>query len=156
CCKIPLGDSDGLGTKARRPGNTRDTVVMFAATSGDWYWTALALLSVPALVLLNGLFVAAEFSLVAVRRTRVEEMVRLGLKSAKTLESAIDRLDRSIAATQLGVTLASIGLGWVGEPTLARLLQPWFSFLPEVWTPVAVHTAATTLAFLIITFMHVV
>jgi CBS domain containing-hemolysin-like protein len=145
-----------LGAETRRLADTRDTAFMFASTSGAWSWTVLALLSVPALVLLNALFVAAEFSLVAVRRTRVEEMVRLGLKSAKTLESAIDRLDRSIAAAQLGVTLASIGLGWVGEPTLARLLQSCFTFLPEAWSHVAVHTAATASAFILITFMHVV
>jgi CBS domain containing-hemolysin-like protein len=83
-------------------------------------------------------------------------MVSLGLKRAKTLESAIDRLDRSIAATQLGVTLASIGLGWVGEPTLAQLLQPLFTFVPEAWSNVVVHTAATASAFILITFMHVV
>ena len=74
------------------------------------------LLSVPALVVLNGLFVAAEFSLVSVRKTRVEELVRHGVQGAKAVEEVISYLDRTIAATQLGVTLASIGLGWVGEP----------------------------------------
>jgi CBS domain containing-hemolysin-like protein len=112
-------------------------------------------MTVPALVVLNGLFVAAEFALVSVRKTQVEEMVRLGLSEAKPLEAAINRLDRSIAATQLGITLASIGLGWVGEPTLARLLQPLFSFLDDSWAPIATHTAATLVAFLLITFMHV-
>ena len=79
----------------------------------------LKLLAVAALVLLNGFFVAAEFALVAVRKTRIEEMVRLGLKGAKHAESAMNRLDRSIAATQLGITLASIGLGWVAVGALA-------------------------------------
>jgi CBS domain containing-hemolysin-like protein len=113
-------------------------------------------LGIPALVALNGLFVAAEFALVAVRKTRVEEMVRLGLKRAKTLEGAIGRLDRSIAATQLGTTLASIGLGWLGEPALARIFLPVFHFLPEAWGQAATHTAATVTAFALITFMHVV
>src|ERR1700730_9508543 len=87
----------------------------------NWVWELLELLSVPALVALNGLFVAVEFALVSVRKTQIEEMVRHGVKGAKAAEGAINRLDRSIAATQLGITLASIGLGMVGEPALARL-----------------------------------
>jgi CBS domain containing-hemolysin-like protein len=113
------------------------------------------LASIPALVLLNGLFVAAEFALVSVRKTRVEEMIRDGHKGAKTLLDAIHRLDRSIAATQLGVTLASLGLGWIGEPAFARLLEPIFSFVSESWRLVAVHSAAVVVAFLLITFMHI-
>ena len=120
-----------------------------------WIAPLLLVLGIPALVLLNGLFVAAEFALVAIRKTRVEEMVRLGLKGAKPLEGALNRLDRSIAATQLGITLASIGLGWLGEPTLARLLQPVFTFLPASWGSAAAHTAATVTAFLLITYLHV-
>jgi CBS domain containing-hemolysin-like protein len=128
---------------------------LLLGAESTWVWDALELLSIPAMVLLNGLFVAAEFALVAVRKTRVEEMVRQGLLGAKPLESAIARLDRSIAATQLGVTLASLGLGWVGEPALARLLEPLFSFLQSFWHQVAIHSAATLVAFLLITFMHV-
>ena len=102
----------------------------------------LGLLSVPALVALNGLFVAAEFALVSVRRTRVEEMVQQGVKGARSVEKAIGNLNRSIAATQLGITLTSIGLGWTGEPTLARLLDPLLDFLPKAWSLVTAHTAA--------------
>jgi CBS domain containing-hemolysin-like protein len=116
----------------------------------------LRLLSVPALVILNGLFVAAEFALVAIRKTRVEEMVRLGFKGAKPLEAALLRLDRSIAATQLGITLTSIGLGWVGEPALAHMFQPTFAGLPGGWSAAAAHSAATVLAFVLITYLHVV
>lgn len=118
--------------------------------------SALLWVGIPILVVLNGLFVAAEFALVAVRKTRVEEMVQQGQKGAKALQTAIEHLDRSIAATQLGVTLASIGLGWLGEPALARLLLPWFESLPGSWSAVATHTMATAIAFLFITFMHVV
>lgn len=125
-------------------------------TAPEWIWNVLALLSVPALVALNGLFVAAEFALVAVRKTRVEEMVRLGMRQAKAVQHAIDRLDRSIAATQLGITCTSIALGWVGEPTLAHLFQPLFGFLPETGRLIGAHSAATAVAFLLITFMHVV
>jgi CBS domain containing-hemolysin-like protein len=113
------------------------------------------LLLLPALVALNGLFVAAEFALVAVRKTQIEELVRLGRKGARHAEAAINRLDRSIAAAQLGITFASIGLGWLGEPALADLLRPLFNFIPGDWSTVALHSAATIVAFLLITFMHV-
>ncbi len=131
---------------------------MFAVVeiSISWLWTTLSLLTVPALIALNGLFVAAEFSLVAVRKTRVEEMVTRGLKGAKAVESAVRSLSRSIAATQLGVTLSSIGLGFVGEPALADLLDPPFRLLFGAWHGAATHTVATVLAFLLITFLHVV
>ena len=73
---------------------------------------------------------------------------------ARTLLDAVNRLDRSIAATQLGITLASLGLGWVGEPALARLLEPLFAFVNARWVQlVAAHSAAITVAFLLITFM---
>jgi putative hemolysin len=120
-----------------------------------WVWTLLAMLSVPALVALNALFVSIEFALVAVRHTRVEELVKQGVRGAIAAETALRTLDRSIAATQLGITLASIGLGWVGEPTLARLIQPMFGFLGE-GKEFAANTLATVLAFMLITFMHVV
>jgi CBS domain containing-hemolysin-like protein len=119
-------------------------------------WDVLLLLTIPTLVVLNGLFVAAEFSLVAVRRTRVEQLVNEGVKKARHVETAIAGLNRSIAATQLGITLASIALGFVGEPALARLLEPLLSQVPDAWHLVTVHTLAITIAFLAITFMHVV
>jgi hypothetical protein len=99
------------------------------AAATEWLWPVLGLLSIPVLVATNGLFVAAEFALVAVRRTRIEEMVHHGLAGAKAVESAVTNLDRSIAATQLGITLASIALGWSGEPAMAHLLKPLFAFL---------------------------
>jgi CBS domain containing-hemolysin-like protein len=123
---------------------------------GDWLWNILSLLAVPALVALNGFFVAAEFALVAIRRTKVEQMVNEGVTGAQAVDAATENLDRSIAATQLGITLASIALGWVGEPALARLIDPWFQFLPEGWRFVTAHTAAVAVAFTLITFMHVV
>src|SRR5947207_9364930 len=109
-------------------------MTVFAAevsrTEVHWAWTALELLAVPALVALNGFFVAAEFALVAVRKTRVEELVGQGVSRAKAVQEAVAHLDRSIASTQLGITLASIALGWVGEPALARLLEPlWAAVL---------------------------
>jgi putative hemolysin len=127
----------------------------FAAAS-EWIWPFVGLLSVPLLVAINGLFVAAEFALVAVRTTRIEEMVHHGQKGAKAVESAVANLDRSIAATQLGITLASISLGWSGEPAMAHFLEPVFDFLTLGWRGIASHTLASAIAFLMITFMHVV
>ncbi len=125
-------------------------------SEGSWLFSVLSLLSVPLLVAVNGLFVAAEFALVAVRKTRVEEMVSQGHRGAKVVEEAVANLDRSIAATQLGITLASIALGWIGEPALARLLDPLFERLPAPWSAVATHSVATGVAFFLITFLHVV
>jgi CBS domain containing-hemolysin-like protein len=131
--------------------------VFAAAGEGSGlFWDILGLLLVPALVVLNGLFVAAEFALVSVRKTRVEELVGQGVAGAKSVLAALDGLSSSIAATQLGITLSSIGLGFVGEPTLARLLDPLFGFLPGHWHWLTTHSVATALAFFLITFLHVV
>jgi CBS domain containing-hemolysin-like protein len=131
--------------------------VFAAVEDGSPYlWVALSLLSIPALIALNGLFVAAEYAMVAVRKTRVEELVARGVKGAKAVEAAVRHLSRSIAGTQLGVTLSSIGLGFVGEPALAVLFDPPFQWLVGGWHAVAAHTVATVLAFLLITFLHVV
>ncbi len=119
-------------------------------------WDGLALLAVPALVLLNGLFVAAEFSLVSVRKTRIEELRDKGIGSARSVLQALDSLSYSIAATQLGITLSSIALGFVGEPALADLIRPLFGFLPAGGQWLATHSLASVLAFALITFMHVV
>ena len=131
---------------------------MFAvAEDGSTYlWAALSLLSIPALIALNGLFVAAEYALVAVRKTRVEELVAQGVQGAKAVDSAVRNLGRSIAATQLGVTLSSIGIGFIGEPALAGVIDPSFRLVFGVWHGVATHTVAAALAFLFITFLHVV
>ncbi len=115
-----------------------------------------ALLMVPLLVGLNGFFVAAEFALVTVRWTRVEELLQEGKFGAIAVRDAVERLDDSIAATQLGITFASLALGWVGEPALAHFFEPWFAALPAGWGDAAAHAAAVAVAFLLITFLHVV
>ena len=86
--------------------------------------SALGLLAVFVLLLTNAYFVATEFALVAVRRTQVQLWVAEGRRGAKAAAAAIRDLDDAIAATQLGITLASIGLGFVGEPALAGLIEP--------------------------------
>ncbi len=120
-------------------------------------WTqVLGLLSIPTLIILNALFVAAEFSLVAVRKTRIEELVQQGVRGARAVQNATSALDRSIAATQLGITLASLGLGWLGEPAFVDLLRPLFQMVPFLDSRIALHSVATGMAFLLITFLHVV
>ncbi len=83
------------------------------------------------LLFANGFFVASEFALVSVRRTRLSQLSKEGNKEADIAIESIDHMDKSIAATQLGITIASIGLGWVGESTIVRLIEPVFHFLPE-------------------------
>jgi CBS domain containing-hemolysin-like protein len=131
---------------------------VFADAGGDgsWGWDLALLLTVPALIAVNGLFVAAEFALVSVRRTRIEELAARGVKGAKAVENALKNLTRTIAATQLGITLTSIGLGFVAEPALARRIEPLFGVLPDSWRGAATHSVAGALALLIITFFHVV
>ena len=109
---------------------------------------ALRLALVVALVLLNGLFVAAEFSIVAVRRTRMETLVEEGRPLARLSLRAIDNMNNYLAATQLGITIASIGLGFVGEPVLAALLEPVFEDLfGETVAGISSHAVAVVIAF---------
>ncbi|UCH60663.1 MAG: HlyC/CorC family transporter [Anaerolineales bacterium] len=116
----------------------------------------LKLLAVVLLVLANGFFVAAEFSLVSVRRTRITELVAKGNTRANWVNKAIQNPDRVIAATQLGITLASLGLGWIGEPALAHLLEPVVNLFPQAIQSGISHSLSAGLAFAIITFLHVV
>src|SRR5438132_13133926 len=82
------------------------------------------------LVFANGFFVASEFAIVTVRKTRVDQLIAEGHRRARAVRRAVTEPDRYIAATQLGITMASLGLGWIGEPALASLVQPSFQFLP--------------------------
>jgi hypothetical protein len=108
------------------------------------------------LVAANGFFVAAEFALVGARKTRIEALARTGNRRARLAHAAISKLDHYISGTQLGITLASLGLGWVGESTIAGLLIGAFSHLPAPFDVIAGHTVAGTLAFAFITFLHIV
>jgi putative hemolysin len=122
----------------------------------DVLWTLVGFVSIPALVTFNAFFVAAEFAIVAVRRTRAEEMVARGITRARGVLSAIDNLSRTIAATQLGITLSSIALGLVSEQVLATELEDAFRALAPPWNTIALHSVATAIAFIGITFLHVV
>ncbi|HET9492915.1 MAG TPA: hemolysin family protein [Chloroflexia bacterium] len=119
--------------------------------------TALGLIAVVVLVLLNGFFVATEFALVAVRRSRIEQRVAEGNKAAVRVSNALDHLDTYIAATQLGITMASLALGWLGEPALAHLIEPVLSaVLPGEWAVAGSHAVAVAIAFALITTLHIV
>ncbi len=116
----------------------------------------LLLIVAALLVFLNGFFVAAEFAIVKIRLSRLEELVAEGRPGAKVARNVVHHLDAYLSATQIGITLASLGLGWVGEPAVAHLLvEPffaWMGFLSEA----ALHTTSLTIAFIFISFLHVV
>ena len=114
------------------------------------------LLVIAFLLFSNGIFVASEFAMVKVRKTRIEQLTNEGNFNAKIALEALKDLDKFIAAVQLGVTISSIGLGWVGEGTLAHLIEPIFEFLPGIGQNIATHTASVSIAFALITFFHVV
>jgi hypothetical protein len=105
---------------------------------------ALRIAAVLALVLLNGFFVAAEFALVKVRDTQLGPLVKRGHRRARVAETILGRLDSFLSAAQLGITLASLGLGWIGEPVFVALLKPVFGWMH-------IHSAETqhVLAFVI-------
>jgi CBS domain containing-hemolysin-like protein len=105
------------------------------------------------LVVLNGFFVASEFALVRIRSTAVDRLVEEGRPGSGALRTAVDNLDDYLATTQLGITIASLGLGWVGEPAVAALLEP---VLEPVLPAGTLHLVAFAIGFSIITFLHVV
>ncbi|HWN11152.1 MAG TPA: hemolysin family protein [Pyrinomonadaceae bacterium] len=105
------------------------------------------------LVLANGFFVASEFALVGVRRSRIVALAEAGNQRAKLLLRLVDNLNAYISATQLGITLSSLALGWIGEPAIAHLLEiPLRGRISDT----LLHTLAFTIAFGIITFLHIV
>ncbi len=119
--------------------------------------TLLGLFAVFVLVFVNGFFVAAEFALVGARRTRIAQLADDGHAGARAAQHAIHHLDNYIAATQLGITLASLGLGWIGEPVVAGLVEHIFELvLPEKAASAAAHSVAIAVGFSIVTTLHIV
>ena len=110
----------------------------------SWY-LLLALL----FIIANGFFVAAEFAIIKVRPTQLAEMAAEGSTRARMARRIIKKLDSYLSATQLGVTLASLALGWVGEPAFAALIQPRLAFL-GVYSVAVAHTIAASIAFIVI------
>ncbi len=116
----------------------------------------VGVLAVCALVATNGFFVAAEFGLVKVRQTRIDELAAQGNSVAKVVQDELKHLDSYIAATQLGITLASLALGWIGEPSLAHLIEPLFAFAWDATAIELAHSAAVAISFFLITMFHIV
>ena len=116
----------------------------------------LRLLAIVALVAANAFFVAAEFALVASRRTRIEAMVRRGDRKARIVRKALGELYRLLSATQLGITLTSILLGYVAEDTVAHFFHDWFAALPQSLNFLTRGGVASVVAVGAISFLHVV
>lgn len=117
--------------------------------------TVLNLLLVAFLVFLNGFFVAAEFAIVKIRETQLQPLVAKKHRRARIACRIVKNLDAALSATQLGITLASLGLGWVGEPIFAKLLEPVMKWL-NIESPEAQHRIAFVVGFSAITFLHIV
>ena len=118
-------------------------------------YSSLSLLAAFLLVLLNGFFVVAEFSLVKIRKTRIEELVQQGNSRAELALKIISSLDTYLSAIQLGITLASLALGWIGEPAMSSLLEPFiFAYFPG--STLLLHSITVAIGFTFITLMHVV
>jgi CBS domain containing-hemolysin-like protein len=118
--------------------------------------SAIGLLAVIFLVLANGFFVATEFAIVAVRRSRLEQLAADGNRTAEAAKHVVGHLDAYIAACQLGITMASLALGWIGEPAFAHLIEPPLEALVGQVAPAAAHGIAVGTAFAIITALHIV
>ena len=121
-------------------------------TGSEIFWNASVVFF---FVLLNAFFVAAEFAIVKVRDSQLQEEIDEGNRGALFVRSVIENMDEYLSAAQLGVTLASIALGWVGEPYLAHMIQPLL-FKIGISNEHIVHGIALGVAFVLITFMHVV
>jgi putative hemolysin len=110
--------------------------------------------AVAMLILANAFFVAAEFALVSIRDTRIEQLLAAGVPGARAVRRLQHGIDDLLPAVQLGVTLCSLALGWLGEPLAATLLEPWFAALPHAG--LYGHIAAVVIGFAFITYFHVV
>ena len=123
----------------------------------DTTFTIVGLAAVVFFVAANGFFVATEFAYVAARRTRIEQLADEGVGRARLLLGSLRDLDNYIAATQLGITMSSLALGWLGEPALAHLIEPPVEAAAGEWAaPAIAHGVAVGLAFTAITVLHIV
>src|SRR5438445_4916628 len=116
----------------------------------------LRVLAVLLLVAINGFFAAAEFSLVAVRASRVRQLVDRGDARARIVQQLLGQLDRVVSGVQVGITLTSLAIGALGEPLLAQLFRPLFDWLPGSRAVLLAHGFAIILAFAFLTLLHVV
>ncbi len=107
------------------------------------------------LLFVNGFFVAAEFALVKVRKTRLEQLSNEGNSNAKKALKLVEETNKMLAAAQLGVTIASIALGWVAESTIVQLIEPIIKVLPLSNTMITAHVVAVPISFVLVTYFHV-
>ena len=107
------------------------------------------------LLFVNGFFVAAEFALVKVRKTRLEQLCNEGNTNAKRALKLVNNTNKMLAAAQLGVTIASIALGWVAEATIVQLIEPVIKFIPLLNSTVSAHVIAVPISFIVVTYFHV-
>ncbi|HEY63894.1 MAG TPA: HlyC/CorC family transporter [Caldilineae bacterium] len=114
------------------------------------------LLAVAALIAANGFFVMVEFALVTSRRARIDHLVARGQRSARLVQHMMDHTDAYIAAAQLGITMASLALGWVGDITIATLIEPPLEALIGRWSEAATITIGTAISFTLVTSLHIV
>jgi len=119
---------------------------------GPWWGLLVGLL----LVAINGFFVAAEFALVKVRPTQIEPYIAQGSRRAHLARHMLSHLDAYLSATQLGITLASLALGWIGEPAFAWIVRPVVAFVAGGGSESIVHSVSLTISFLTITILHIV
>lgn len=119
---------------------------------------AVRLLSVVALILLNAFFVTVEFSIVSARRSRINQLATSGDIQAQTVQKLQQKLNSLLSTTQLGITLSSLALGWIGEHTMAALIIHWFTRLPiqDRFAQFLSHSAAIPLAFLLLAYLQIV
>lgn len=121
----------------------------------NWLWLALKIIAVIFLVGLNGFFVAAEFALVKIRKTQLQPLLDKGHRRAKVAKHVVNNLDAFLSACQLGITLASLALGWVGEPIFETLLEPLYHWL-HIESETLRTTLSFTIGFSVITVLHIV
>ncbi len=140
-------------SQGSKPSNRAPTDTMAAARTApmDTWYLILSLL----FVIANGYFVAAEFAIVKVRATQLTEQVSKGSKRAQMATVLRKNLDAYLSATQLGITLASLSLGWVGEPAFARLIEPLLERFGAASSALA-HSISATFAFTVISVLHIV
>lgn len=135
--------------------NALEASAPFQLTGSD---VGLRLLSVFLLIAINAFFVTAEFSIVSVRRSRINQLVGAGDIQAKTVQDLQRSIDRLLSTTQLGITLSSLALGWIGESTMAVLMSSWMLQwpLPEATRQAIAHSLAIPVAFLLIAYLQIV
>lgn len=107
------------------------------------------------LLFVNGFFVAAEFALVKVRKTRLEQLTNEGNSNARKALKLVNNTNKMLAAAQLGVTIASIALGWVAESTIVQLIEPVIKYMPFLNSTITAHVIAVPISFVIVTYFHV-